>query len=196
MAVERAALRRDARRNVEKLTAAAVEVFLDQGFQAPLETVAQAAGVSIGTLYNRFGTREALIEAAAPAIAAICTEALAAEAQAQPDPWQQFRHYVTGLLEKQLASPPVDDVMARRFPGSPRLSQQCDNAIRHATHFIEQAQAAGSLRPDFRPADLTALFLANSGIARASTPVAEDAWRRHLAFFLDGLRVPAAGRRK
>jgi AcrR family transcriptional regulator len=183
------ALRRDARQNVEKLTAAAVTVFQELGFQAPLEEVARAAGVSIGTLYNRFGTREALIAAAAPVIAADLPGKFAVEARAQPDPWSRFSFYVTRLVELQATSPPVDDIMARRYPGSPELSHQCDVALRHATRFIEEAQADGSLRADFRPADLTALFLATSGILRADTPGAEDAWRRHLGFLLDGLRA-------
>jgi len=186
------ALRRDARQNVEKLTAAAVQVFLEQGFHAPLDDVAQAAGVSIGTLYNRFGSRDALIEAAAPAIAARRTDRLAAEAQAQPDPWSRFRHYVTRLIELQAVSPPVDDIMGRRFPASAALTEQCDHALRHATRFIREAQADGSLRPDFGPADLTGLFLASSGILRAGAQVPEEAWRRHLGFVLDGLRVVPA----
>jgi AcrR family transcriptional regulator len=184
-----AKLRRDARQNVEKLTAAAVTVFREQGFQAPLDEVAQAAGVSIGTLYNRFGSREALIDAAAPAIAAERTDRLAAAAAAEPDPWTRFRHYVTGLLELQAASPPVDDIMARRYPESATLSRECDNAQRHAIPFIADAQADGSLRPDFGPADLTALFLATSGILRGCAGTPPDAWRRHLGFLLDGLRI-------
>jgi AcrR family transcriptional regulator len=184
-----AKLRRDARQNVEKLTAAAVTVFRERGFHAPLDEVAQAAGVSIGTLYNRFGSREALIDVAAPAIAAERTDRLAAEAQAQPDPWMRFRHYVTGLLEMQAASPPVDDIMARRYPESATLARQCDNALRLASRFIAEAKADGSLRPDFQPADLTALFLATSGILRGCAGGPPDAWRRHLGFLLDGLRI-------
>ncbi len=184
-----AKLRRDARQNVEKLTEAAVAVFREQGFQAPLDEVARAAGVSIGTLYNRFGSREALIDAAAPAIAAERTDRLAAAAEAQPDPWSRFRYYVTGLLEMQAASPPVDDIMARRYPGSATLTRHCDNAVRHATRFIAAAHADGSLRPDFQPADLTTVFLANSGILRGCTGVPAGAWRRHLEFLLDGLRT-------
>jgi AcrR family transcriptional regulator len=184
-----AKLRRDARQNVEKLTEAAVTVFREHGFQAPLDEVARTAGVSIGTLYNRFGSREALIDAAAPAIAAERTDRLASEARGQPDPWRRFRYYVTGLLEMQAASPPVDDIMARRYPESATLSRQCDNALRHATRFIAEAKTAGSLRPDFQPADLTALFLATSGILRGCAGAPADAWRRHLEFLLDGLRI-------
>ncbi|MEU0358086.1 TetR/AcrR family transcriptional regulator [Streptomyces cyaneofuscatus] len=66
MAAQSKALRRDARDNVAKLRAAALEVFTAKGLGAPLEETAKAAGVSVGTLYNRFGPREALIDSVIP----------------------------------------------------------------------------------------------------------------------------------
>ncbi|WEH40297.1 TetR/AcrR family transcriptional regulator [Streptomyces sp. NBC_01218] len=55
--------RADARRNREKLVAAARAAFAGADDTVPLETVARAAGVGIGTLYRHFPTREALVEA-------------------------------------------------------------------------------------------------------------------------------------
>lgn len=57
-------LRADARRNREKLLAAAATAFAQEGTAASLEAIAKRAGVGIGTLYRHFPTREALIEAA------------------------------------------------------------------------------------------------------------------------------------
>ena len=57
-------LRKDARRNREKLLAAAVELFAERGTEGSLEEVAKRAGVGIGTLYRHFPTRDALVEAA------------------------------------------------------------------------------------------------------------------------------------
>jgi AcrR family transcriptional regulator len=57
-------LRADARRNREKLLAAAVAAFAESGTDASLEAIAKRAGVGIGTLYRHFPTREALVEAA------------------------------------------------------------------------------------------------------------------------------------
>src|SRR5579864_6410220 len=56
-------MRADARRNYEKLVAAALDVFTEGGGSAPLEDVAERAGVGIGTLYRHFPTRQALLEA-------------------------------------------------------------------------------------------------------------------------------------
>ena len=57
-------IRADARRNREKLLAAAVEAFAEHGTNASLEDVARRAGVGIGTLYRHFPTRAALVESA------------------------------------------------------------------------------------------------------------------------------------
>ena len=53
-------LRADARRNREKLLAAAVGLFAERGTEGSLEEVAKRAGVGIGTLYRHFPTRDAL----------------------------------------------------------------------------------------------------------------------------------------
>src|SRR5882757_2550775 len=57
------ALRADARSNQERLLVVAAEAFAGEGTQASLKAIAQQAGVGIGTLYRRFPTREALVEA-------------------------------------------------------------------------------------------------------------------------------------
>jgi AcrR family transcriptional regulator len=56
-------LRADARSNQERLLLVAGEAFAREGTQASLKAIAQKAGVGIGTLYRRFPTREALVEA-------------------------------------------------------------------------------------------------------------------------------------
>lgn len=57
-------LRADAQRNRDKILAAAVRVFTEEGLDAHFERIAKEAGVGTGTLYRNFPTREALIEAA------------------------------------------------------------------------------------------------------------------------------------
>src|SRR5271156_373221 len=56
-------LRQDAARNRDRLLAAAAEVFDAQGLDASVTDIARVAGVGIGTLYRRFPTKEALIDA-------------------------------------------------------------------------------------------------------------------------------------
>ena len=55
--------RADARRNYDKVLAAAREAFAEGGESTALEEIARRAGVGIGTLYRHFPNRQALVEA-------------------------------------------------------------------------------------------------------------------------------------
>ncbi|MFF5056469.1 TetR/AcrR family transcriptional regulator [Micromonospora sp. NPDC000663] len=56
-------MRADARRNREALLTTAREMFLGGEADTGVEEIARRAGVSVGTLYRHFATREALVEA-------------------------------------------------------------------------------------------------------------------------------------
>ena len=58
-------LRADARRNREKVVAAASAAFAESGLDAQVEDIARRAGVGVGTLYRHFPTKEALVVALA-----------------------------------------------------------------------------------------------------------------------------------
>src|SRR3954464_14527590 len=47
----------------EAILDAAEEAFVRQGMDAPMEAIASLAGVAVGTLYNHFDSRAALLEA-------------------------------------------------------------------------------------------------------------------------------------
>ena len=56
-------LRADAVRNRDKLLDVAVRAFTEDGVDVPLETIANRAGVGVGTLYRHFPNRNALVQA-------------------------------------------------------------------------------------------------------------------------------------
>lgn len=56
-------MRADARRNYDKLIAAARSVFAESGSEGSLDEIAKRAGVGPGTLYRHFPTRDDLIDA-------------------------------------------------------------------------------------------------------------------------------------
>jgi AcrR family transcriptional regulator len=60
--VEPRGLRRDARRNYERIVAAARDVFGESGADAAMEEIAARAGVGVGTVYRRFASEDALID--------------------------------------------------------------------------------------------------------------------------------------
>jgi AcrR family transcriptional regulator len=184
-------LRADAARNRAKLLEAAAEVFGARGLDAPLEHVARRAGVSIGTLYAHFPTRESFVAAILPEQLAVLDQ-IAAASLADADPWSGFVRFVEGLFAMRALDRGLNDVLAQRVPLGAEIAEACRRGLEHAGRIIDRAQESGQLRGDFRPTDLAVLSQAMSHVIRESAGTDPPEWRRCLAFFLDGLRAEAA----
>ncbi|WUI01798.1 TetR/AcrR family transcriptional regulator [Spirillospora sp. NBC_00431] len=183
--------RADAARNRDRLLAAATEVFGERGLDAPLEEIARRAGVSIGTLYNHFPTRQDFFDAIFPKrLAAL--DGIAEAALADPEPWDGFVAFVEGLIALQAEDRGLNDALVRRFPVASEVSAACHRGFGHLIRIIARAKESGELRADFEPQDVATLMWAMSQVIRESIDVAPDVWRRFLAFYLDGLRAAAA----
>jgi AcrR family transcriptional regulator len=184
-------LRADAERNRRRILEAARAVFGEAGLDAPLEAIAQRAGVGIATLYRRFPTRDDLVAASfAPRMAEYVA---AGEAALRgPDPWVGLRDYVERVCAMQAADRGLTDVLAA-FPTAKALEEQRARAYRGFAELVRRAQAQGTLRADFVPEDLVLLLMANAGVVRATREAAPDAWRRFVALVLDGFRADGAG---
>src|ERR1700756_4366893 len=91
--------RADARRNYDKVVAAAREAFAEGGTATSLEEIARRAEVGIGTLYRNFPNRQALLEAVyVDEVENLCRSA--AEFDDLP-PWDAFvawMHRLAGYL--------------------------------------------------------------------------------------------------
>ncbi|PPF17129.1 MULTISPECIES: TetR/AcrR family transcriptional regulator [unclassified Rathayibacter] len=181
---EQKVLRRDAQRNVEKLHAAALEVFGSRGLAAPLEDIARHAGVSIGTLYNRVGSREELIDAVIPAVAGEKLKGLTERALAERSSRGRLERFVSGMIDLQLEDPALNDAMLRRFPDAVALIEACDRSIELGRDLVEAAHRDGSLSPDFTHDDLMALLWMAGTTSRESA--APQGWRRVLDRSLAG----------
>ncbi|GAA5078825.1 AcrR family transcriptional regulator [Thermocatellispora tengchongensis] len=182
-------LRADAARNRDKLLAAATQVFGERGMNAPLEEIARRAGVSIGTLYNHFPTRDALFEAIFPdRLAAL--DRVIDSALADPDPWHGLVSFLEGLFALQAQDRGLNDAVAAQWRLTAEASAACTRGFEQAGQIIERAKRSGRLRPDFEPQDLVTLVWAVSQVIRESIDTAPDTWRRCLDLFLDGLRAP------
>lgn len=183
--------RRDAVANREKLLAAAAELFAERGLTAPLEEIARRSGVSIGTLYNHFPTREALFDAIYPAKLVGLEEAGRA-ALAADDPWTGFRDFMIATFELQADDRGLNEAMTLRYPAAAAMAEACDRGYASVQQIIDRAQRAGALRADFTLQDLACLIWATSRVITATVDVAPRAWRRSLDLQLDGLRAEAA----
>jgi AcrR family transcriptional regulator len=150
------------------------------------------AGVSIGTLYNRFPTREALIDAALPELICRQMQAVTDHALAQPTPWRRFAAYLEGLCALQTADHAISDVIVGGQYNSAALNAVCEENFALAARLIAEAQADGSLRDDVSLDDVFVAHWLNARLSEHAGPEAGAASRRHIAIVLDGLRTGAA----
>ncbi|MBX8688011.1 TetR family transcriptional regulator [Mycobacterium sp. 20091114027_K0903767] len=183
------AMRADAVRNRDRLMAAAAELFTERGVDVPLDEVARKAGVSIGTLYNHFPNRGALLDVVlSERLAAI--DRLAQQALGDVDPWRGFAGFLDSLFTMQASDRSINDAVARNPAGAVDVAGECGRAGGLLEAVVGRARDTGVLRADFGADDLATLMWAMSKVIAMAD--GDDAvWRRHLGFVLDGLKNPA-----
>ena len=175
--------RADARRNYDKVIAAARSAFTEGGTETSLEGIARRAGVGIGTLYRHFPNRQALLEAVyVEEVERFCDSASELESR---DPWDAFATWIEGFVEymatKMALAHELFDYVDRDAP----VFTTCRASLFAAGGpLLERAQAAGVVRDDV---DLAEIIQLVGGIAKI--PGAEPEQIRHLlSIALDGLR--------
>jgi AcrR family transcriptional regulator len=185
-------LRRDARRNRDAILAAARQVFCDHGLEAPLEEIARRAGVGIGTLYRRFPSRVELLDAVL-AETVQAHVAAAERALAIDDPWDGLASYLEETCRLEAANRGLNDAMGMRFPRATTVEAAKARLFDLVKQVVTRAQESGQLRADLTLEDLALVTWANARILQAGRAGgAPDAWRRHLAFLLDGFHAERA----
>ncbi|MCX4680301.1 TetR/AcrR family transcriptional regulator [Streptomyces sp. NBC_01433] len=186
-------LRSDAARNEERLKAAAAEVFRERGLGAPVDEIAKRAGVSVGTLYHRFGGRERLIEAVVPEALAARLEEAGHWALEQQDAWEGFTGYIERLCDIQANDRSFGEALSGGALSPPRLAAVCAAQADTARRIVANAHQQGTLREDFTPDDLSYVFWFTTATLNATADSDPHAWRRGITFLLDGLRARSPG---
>jgi AcrR family transcriptional regulator len=179
-------MRADARRNYERLLAAAREAFGERGTEASLDDIAKRAGVGPGTLYRHFPTREALLAAAYRSD----VEARTARAEELAETLPVEEALVSWLRVQ------VQEIKGKRGLGSAVKTMLGGDSetlafcreLMHAgvRRLLEPAQEAGIIRSDVGPADVLRLV---HGVAVAAESAPDQA-DKLLFIVLDGLRPP------
>lgn len=174
--------RADARANHDKLVAAARALFTEKGTSAPLEEVAERAGVGIGTLYRHFPTRQALLEAVyVDEVEAMARAATELEELPPWDALSQWLHQYVGFAATKRA---LNEALMETDPNS-NVLLTCRTAIVGAgTALAERAQEAGVVRNDTTFPDIVRMV---GAIAMVPTEDPEQK-ERLLELALDGLR--------
>lgn len=181
--------RRDAKRNRERIVAAARDVFSSSGADAPAREIARRADLGVGTLYRHFPARADLVDAVLEEAFEELIE-VAEAALAEPDAWTGFVRFVEEALALHAQNRALKDVVESEEHGR-ELARSMRLRIRPLTEeLIARAQADGTLRADFARQDLALLFWGSDRVIELAAEVAPELWRRQLGFMLDGLRTP------
>jgi len=147
--------RADARRNYERLLAAAAAAFAEHGADdVSLEEIARRAGVGIGTLYRHFPARQPLLEAVykdqVDGLDALAGKLLVAESPGDAlGEW--MRAFVAfGRTKRSLSAALVETIGKNS-----ELMSACSTILRGRTEeLLSRAQEAGQARPEVKCADI------------------------------------------
>ncbi|GAB2994554.1 TetR/AcrR family transcriptional regulator [Amycolatopsis acidiphila] len=175
-------LRADARRNRARVLAAAQEAFADEGLAVPLDEIARRAGVGAGTVYRHFPSKESLFEA----VVLDGVERLAEQARerlSEDDAGRAFFDFLEIVAEQALLNKALCEALESAGSG---LSKRVEPATDFRARFgelLRRAQAAGAVRDDVEPGDLTGLLAGYLAIRRQS-----PANRSLSRILTDGLR--------
>ncbi|MET3420890.1 AcrR family transcriptional regulator [Actinoplanes tereljensis] len=176
--------RRDALRNDTVLINSARAVFAEQGPNASMESIASRAGLGVGTIYRRFASKDALLDAIAQLFAEEMDHAATAALE-DPDPGTGLEGFlefvgVFNAEKRRYAAALTDRVV------SEDVSAQTAEKVRQLT---QKAVNAGVLAPGTTGDDIKALIIALRGVVSASPDGDDNAWRRFLRIHLTGLRT-------
>jgi AcrR family transcriptional regulator len=175
--------RADARRNYEKVLAAAREAFAEGGESMALEEIARRAGVGIGTLYRHFPNRQALLEALyVGEVDEMCRSAAELDGA---DPWEALTGWVENFIGYLATKRALAAELLNYLDQDAELFQVCRSSLFAAGEpLLKRAQDAGVVRPDVDIAEVIQMVV---GIAKI--PTSEPGQVDHiLRVALDGLR--------
>ena len=174
--------RADARRNHERVLAAAREVFAECGEATALEEIARRAGVGIGTLYRHFPSRQALLEALyVNEVEEVCRSAHELDDR---DPGQAFNEWFERLIGYLATKRALAHELMNYLDADAPLFKECRAELFSAGEpLLKRAQDAGAVRTDVEFSQVMQMV---GGISKI--PADAGQIERILRITLDGLR--------
>lgn len=177
-------MRADALRNREQIVDAARILFITRGPETPMDDIARAAGVGVGTLYRRFPDRDSLITAVAKDVIERLAEMLRAARTSEPDAWRALVRYLRCWAEFRLGL--LHDTLCHGMPPAVRADQDLARAREHwideLDDLLREAKNDGTLRPDVDLIDVATFMNMLIQMDPGGTPT------KLLEVMLDGLR--------
>ncbi|THV29044.1 TetR/AcrR family transcriptional regulator [Glycomyces paridis] len=175
--------RADAARNVKRLLDAARAVFAEQGPDAPLEAIAERAGVGVRTLFRHFPHKEALVKTV---LRQAITERLPPILYRTPD-YEDPALALRSVMEAVLALIDLErnTLAAAANPGT-MVTEVIAPVLEPLAALTERAQAAGALRDDVTGDDVTRVLAMLTNVLWAIPE--GGGWHRYLVLVFDAFR--------
>jgi AcrR family transcriptional regulator len=180
----------EAERNDRLVLTAARAVVARDGPDASVAAIAALAGVGIGSLYRRYGSKADLLRQ-------LCTLAMqdtieaAQDALAQPDPWTGLAGYIRECVAQRTGTL---GALAGSIETTPEMWAISRRGRDLLDRLVKRSRQAGSLRPDVTVLDIAWLIEALGRSGPAAPTAADEIVRQRLtAIAIDGLRPGPAG---
>jgi AcrR family transcriptional regulator len=180
----------EARRNDIAVLDAARDVFSARGADAPIAAVADRAGVGMGTLYRRYGSKTELLQRLC-LLAMEQTLAAANAALAVADPWTGLTAYIGDCVELRTGALAA---LAGHVDVTAHMQATAERGIAAVAELVDRAHRDRSLRDDVTALDISLLIEMFSRLALELPDPAEErnVRDRLVAIAVAGLRTDAA----
>lgn len=180
--------RADAVRNQQKLLAAAAEVFVTSGVDAPIREIAAKAGVGMGTIYRHFPTRADLVVAVFRHQVEACAEAGPSLLASADSPLAALRQWIDVFVDFLVTKHGLANTVQPDSSGFAALHTYfLDRLLPVAEQLLDAAVDSGEIRPGTHPYELMR-GIGNLCIGSDGDPRYDP--RRLVALLLQGLQRP------
>jgi AcrR family transcriptional regulator len=183
--------RAEAARNDAVILDAARAVFVEDP-KAPISAVAGRAGVGIGALYRRYGSKEDLLRRLAAdglvVYIAVVEDALADDG----DPWEAFANFMRRIVDADTHSLTLR--LAGTFIPTEELYRDSARAQELNQRLFERTRDAGAIRSDVEVDDIALLFEQLAAVRIGDEERTRQLRRRYLGLLLDALRDRSGSR--
>jgi len=184
-------MRADAVKNRARILEAAEEIFATEGVSVPIDTVAERAGLGVGTLYRHFPTKEALFEAIVVARLEQLLETVREQRRAA-DPTAALFSFLRQFAGHASVKRDLFDALGSAgIDIKSQCSEMVDEMKRNIDELRQRAVAAGGVRSDVSTDEVVGLVVGAcqaGGNARSD----EAALQRMVEIICDGLKPPTS----
>jgi AcrR family transcriptional regulator len=176
--------RADARRNRDRILAAAQQAFSEHGPHLSLDEIAARAGVSPATLFRHFANRDELVAAVVERRFAEQVEPVVARAADAEDPWQGLVAAFDAILHLGADRPSWRETVLVAKEAGLVTELIRDRFYGPVGKLLERAQRAGTVRAEIGVGDLKPIVRMLRTLVTTSPDLPDDAWLHYFSLLL------------